>query len=269
MRRFVILGHKAPLDADFSLDDLPGAAGRLDVLCRALGASLFVSHGIRKDVEAVLVLRNEIQIRVVGATVKRLNPDERSTAALIRRAIGSLSDAEAESTPGIFVSRRTLPEVLDRLFQLEANLVVLCEQGTPSDTFPFPRNPAFILSDHVDFTDEEESLLSDLPRVSLGDKPLHTSHCITIVHHLLDRREEATNQDLVLCHIVTGEPKARLISSLLEDFDIPVNLVSHVPPGILPVTFDGLADVRIRVRPQDLEKARQIIRDYFEEPIDD
>lgn len=269
MRRFVILGHKAPLDADFSLDDLPGGAGRLDVLCRALGASLFVSHGIRRDVEAILLLRNAVQIRVAGDAVKRLNPDERSTAALIRRAIGSLSDAETQSSPGIFVSRRTLPEALDRLFQLEASPVVLHEQGTPCDAFALPRNPAFILSDHVGFTDEEQQQLSELPRVSLGDTSLHTSHCITIVHYLLDRQEETIDQELVLCHIVSGDPKARLISSLLEDFDIPVNLVGHVPPGILPVTFDGLADVRVMVRPRDLVRAQQIIRDYFEEPIDD
>ena len=88
-------------------------------------------------------------------------------------------------------------------------------------------------------------------------------------HYLLDRQEETIDQELVLCHIASGDPKARLISNLLEDFDIPVNLVGHVPPGIFPVTFDGLADVRIMVRPRDLGRAQQIIRDYFEEPIDD
>ena len=100
MRRFVILGHKAPLTADFTLNDLPGGAGRLDVLCRALGASLFVSHGIRKDVEAILVMQDQLHIRVVGDRVKRMNPDERSTAALLKKAIDAVSDEETESTPG-------------------------------------------------------------------------------------------------------------------------------------------------------------------------
>ncbi|MGB2983243.1 MAG: tRNA (pseudouridine(54)-N(1))-methyltransferase TrmY [Candidatus Bipolaricaulia bacterium] len=269
MRRFVILGHKVPLEATFSLNDLPGGAGRLDVLCRAIGASLFVSHGIRSDVEAILLLQNTAQIRIAGDRVKRLNPDERSTAALIKRALDALSDEEVQSTPGIFVSRRSLPETLDRLHQLEANPVVLHEGGTPVDAFSFPRNPAFVLSDHVDFTEEEDRELGAFPHVSLGEKPLHTSQCITIMHYLLDQREEAVDQDLKLCHIVSGEPKARLISNLLEDFDIPVNLVTHVPPSVLPVTFDGLADVRIMVRPRDFERAQQIITDYFESPIDD
>ena len=269
MRRFVLLGHKVPLEAGFSLNDLPGGAGRLDVLCRAVGASLFVSHGIRTDVETILLLQNAVQIRIAGDRVKRLNPDERSTAALIQRALNNLADEETESTPGIFVSRRTLPEVLDRLYQLGVTPVLLHEDGARAEGFAFPNAPAFILSDHVDFTEEEDRVLSELPRVSLGERALHTSQCVTIVHYLLDQREQTLAQDLVLCHIAVGEPKARMISSLLEDFDIPVNLVSHVPPSVYPVTFDGLADMRIMVRPRDLRKAQEIIRDYFEEPIDD
>jgi len=60
-----------------------------------------------------------------------------------------------------------------------------------------------------------------------------------------------------------------MIKNLLEDFGIPTNLVAHVPPALIPVTFDGLADVRIMVRESDLARAQQIIRDYFEQPIDD
>jgi hypothetical protein len=77
------------------------------------------------------------------------------------------------------------------------------------------------------------------------------------------------NEDLALCHIATGEPKARIISTLLEDFGIPTNLVSHVPPSLYPVVLDGLAEVRIMVRRRDLARAKQIIKDYFEEPIDE
>jgi len=269
MRRFLILGHKAPIEPDFTLNDLPGGAGRLDVLCRAIGASFFLSHGIRRDVETILLLRNTVQIRIVGKTVKHLNPDERSTAALIKRALEALGSGEVESTSGIYVTRRSLAEALDRLYPLGASPIVLHERGEPIDGFSFPDDPAFILSDHVDFTDEEEDELAALPRVSLGGRALHASQCITIVHYTLDRREETMEQDLVLCHIASGDPKAQMIRSLLEDFGIPANLVSHVPPAILPVNFDGLADVRIMVRTQDLSRAREIIRDYFEEPITD
>jgi tRNA (pseudouridine54-N1)-methyltransferase len=267
MRRFLIVGHRVPIDSAFSLEDLPGGAGRLDVLCRAIGASLLVSHGIRENVETILLLQNSVHVRIRGERVKRLNPDERSTAALIQRALSALSDEEVESTPGIFVSRRTLSEALDRLYQLESDPIVLDERGTPVDTFTFPSNPAFILSDHLDFTEQEEETLSDLPRVSLGGHGLHTSQCITIVHYLLDQRELDLRADLVHCHSVWGEPKAQLIKSLLEDFDIPVNLLRHAPPSVYPIAVDGLGEVRIMVRARDLARARQVIRDYFEEPV--
>jgi tRNA (pseudouridine54-N1)-methyltransferase len=189
MRRFVFLGHKVPLHGEFTLNDLPGAGGRLDVLCRAVGASLFVSHGIRSDVETTLLLQNAVQVRIQGDRVKRLNPDERSTAALLKRAIEAATGAETESTPGIFASRGGLVEALDRLRRCGANPVVLHENGTDVDGFTFPHDPAFILSDHMEFTDDEANVLADLPHVSLGERALHTSHCVSIIHYVLDRRE--------------------------------------------------------------------------------
>lgn len=269
VKRFLILAHKAPLDADFQLDDLPGAAGRIDVLCRAVGASLLVSHGIRRDVETTLLLQDQIRIRIEGRRVKRLNPDERSTAALLRRALAALSAEEVESTPGIFVSRGSALEELDRLIGLDASPIVLDEGGTPVESFAFPRDPAFLLSDHTDFTEAERALFADLPRVSLGATALHTSQAIAIAHYALDRQDRDQHEELVLAHKVWGEPKAQMIRGLLEDFEIPVNLVSHAPPSIYPMAVDGLAEVRIMVRSRDRARAREIIADYFEEPCED
>ena len=280
MRRFLILGHNVPVHPDFHLNDLPGGAGRIDVLCRAIGASLLLSHGIRRDVETILLLQNSVRIRIDGNRVKRLNPDERSTAALIRRALAVLADTgsdvsgkagheETQSTPGIFASRCTLSEAIHGLLEQGASPIVLDEDGLPFESFTFSRRPAFVLSDHADFAEEEEILLADLPRVSLGPTPLHTSQAITIAHYLLDRQGEDLSASLVLAHKVWGEPKAQMVKGLLEDFAIPVNLVMHAPPSVYPIAVDGLAEVRIMVRSRDQRKARQIIADYFEEPCEE
>ena len=268
MRRFVLLAHKAPVIPDFTLNDLPGSAGRIDVLCRAIGAAFFLSHDLRRDVEVDLLLQDKVQIRLVGERLKRLNPDERSTAALIKHALEKLDEEEVQSTPGIFVSRRSLPEMLDRLYQLGAHPIVLHEEGAPIEAASIPNDPAFFLSDHQDFSPSDEEALADLPRVSLGEKALHTSQCITIVHYLLDRQQEDEG-NLVLCHMVWGEPKALLIKGLLDDFDIPANLVSHVPQSVLPITVNGLSEVRIMVRSRDLQRAREIIADYFGQPSEE
>ncbi len=59
MTSFAIIGHLARTDGGFSLNDLPGSGGRMDVLCRCVNASLFLSHDLRRDVDCYLVLCGE------------------------------------------------------------------------------------------------------------------------------------------------------------------------------------------------------------------
>ncbi len=263
MRQFLILGHTASIDPGFTLNDLPGGAGRMDVLCRAIGATLFLSHGIRRDVKTNLLLQGQVHVRIRGDRVKRLNPDERSTAALIRHALKALSGEEVESSPGITVAPRSLEDLMGS-FEVEGvTPVVLDEQGTRVEDVTMPETPVFILSDHRDFSEEDREVLFEHVHVSLGPTALHTSQAITIVHYLLDRLEEDRNADLVLVHTAFGEPKAQLIKHLLEDFDVPVNVMTHVPPSIFPMVLDGLAEAQIWVRSRDAARAKRIIADYF------
>jgi len=268
MKRFVILGHKTPLTSDFHLNDLPGAAGRIDVLCRAIGASLFLSHGMRRDVEVNLLLQDRVRIRIPGDRVKRLNPDERSTAALIKHALKALEEGKRQGTPGIYVSEENLGGLLGILETETATPIVLHETGIPVDSYVFPEHPAFILSDHMDFTVDEEMALAGYDRISLGKNILHTSQAITIAHYVMDQREEDREAELVLAHTIWDETQAQMIKSLLEDFEIPSNLMMQAPPSLYPMAVDGMAEVRIMVRPRDLERAHRIITDYFDSPTE-
>jgi len=205
MREFVVLGHDAPVTPEFALDDLPGA-GRLDVLCRCVTAALLRSHGVRPDTRVHLVLGDEFTVRFDGGAVRRLNPDERSTAALVR---GALEDREravgampVEAHPGVELRRRgvadTVAAVADR-----TTLVTLHEDGTPvTDWTPFETGDGddperetadevdvgFVLSDHRDFTDDERALLSKTAgrRLRLGPVPLHADQAVVVAHHFLD-----------------------------------------------------------------------------------
>ena len=42
--------------------------------------------------------------------------------------------------------------------------------------------------DHLNFTEEEEDLIRDLPRYSLGPKVLHADHAIVLLWNEIDRR---------------------------------------------------------------------------------
>lgn len=191
MRQFVIVGHDAPTDPEFPLDDLPGSAGRLDVLCRCLTAGLLVSHGVREDVRVHLVLDDAVTITVDGGSVRRLNPDERSTAALVRTALGHVEEAighqPVESTPGFEVRRRGLADTLDALAR-EGSIVVLDPDGDPADGESLPPDPVFVLSDHHPFADAERDLLDDRAddAVSLGPVALHADQAIVVAHNRLD-----------------------------------------------------------------------------------
>ncbi|WP_137284689.1 tRNA (pseudouridine(54)-N(1))-methyltransferase TrmY [Halorussus salinisoli] len=191
MRQFIVLGHDAPTTPDFSLDDLAGGAGRLDVLCRCVNSAFFLSHAIREDVRVHLVLRDEVTIRFEGSDLRRLNPDERSTAALIRNALDEKGEAighmEAESSPGVHVSKRGVEPVLEEAAR-DGTVVQLHEEGDPVVDVDPPENPVFVLSDHHDFGDEEASLLAEAAdqRVRLGPELLHADHAITVAHNYLD-----------------------------------------------------------------------------------
>ncbi len=131
MPTFVIVGHKATTSPNFSLEDIPGTSGRLDILCRAVTAAFVVSHGIRKDACVYLVLLGGEAPKTIflhGESLRHLNPDERTTAALLKKALAiPATERWAMSTSGITVRLGGLPELLEDL--KEADLVYLKEDG--------------------------------------------------------------------------------------------------------------------------------------------
>ncbi len=193
VRRFVVLGHRAITSADFKLDDLCGATGRLDILLRCVNSAFFLSHGVRKDVEIVLLLLGEPSppktVRINGAEVKYLNPDERSTAALIRNALLQKGEGERKCSPGIYVSERSYQEVLSNLSK-ESKIFYLREDGEDIRGAKLGGDNTFVLGDDQDLTRaEEEILMAYEPRkISLGPISYHADHCITLVNNELDRR---------------------------------------------------------------------------------
>lgn len=193
MRTFIVVGHKATTSPDFSLEDIPGTSGRLDILCRCINAAFVLSHGIRKDVCVYLVLLGgEIPktILLKGETLRHLNPDERTTAALLKKALALSSSPQwTQSTSGIFVRTGGLAEVIADL--KVAVMLYLREDGADIRSIKCSGlcgDSTFILGDHTGMTPEEETLIKQAGAavVSLGTVSLHADHCIVIVNWMLD-----------------------------------------------------------------------------------
>jgi tRNA (pseudouridine54-N1)-methyltransferase len=193
MRTFVIVGHKATTSPNFSLEDIPGTSGRLDILCRAVTAGFVISHGIRKDVSVYLVLLGGVAPKTIllhGESLRHLNPDERTTAALLKKALAlPATPTWAMSTSGITVRLGGLPELLQDL--KEADLVYLKEDGPEIrklQGISSEGKTAFILGDHMGMTEEEEELIrrAGARTASLGPTSLHADHCIVLLNWMLD-----------------------------------------------------------------------------------
>ena len=192
MKDFIIIGHKAVTDT-FSLNDLPGAAGRMDILCRCVNAALFLSHDLRRDVRVFLIHKGGPSppklVRFEGSAVRYLSPDERSAASLIKKALEkNIQDFWTESTPGISVRNGDLEGLLK---EMGKKIIYLREDGEDIRTKKLDEvlDPLFVIGDHLGLTGEEERIVLDYnPEImSVGPLSLHADHCIVLLHNEMDR----------------------------------------------------------------------------------
>ncbi|MBH33578.1 MAG: hypothetical protein CMB75_04190 [Euryarchaeota archaeon] len=191
MRRFAIIGSRAPPSSPFNLDDLPGS-GRIDVLCRNIGACLLLSHGIRKDVEVVVHLLGgqgkPRRIRFLGSDITGLRADERSIAGKMRKVV-------VEPLPpvgtwkhisnGLAHSGGDLSTTITEWQRNSVEVCVLDINGDSlGDIHENQGDIGFIVGDDRAIDCVEEHF--DVAMLSLGEQWLLGSACISIVHHWLD-----------------------------------------------------------------------------------
>jgi tRNA (pseudouridine54-N1)-methyltransferase len=194
-RRFLLLAHRVPVSGNFSLNDLAGAGGRMDEIARATSTAFTVSNGLRRDTELTILFVAETppharRIRLLGSGLRYLNPDERSTAALLKNALvrSSTLDKDIEASPGLVVGPADPPSVLCE-FVREPGTIWLDEAGIPYPATPSsPTGVGAVLSDPDDPTAEERKILTEsgLPRVSLGPVSLRASQCVDVLHNRWD-----------------------------------------------------------------------------------
>lgn len=196
MRRIVLLSHRVPVSGAFSLNDLAGGGGRVDEVARCVSTAFLVSNDLRRDTELTILFSqapppDARHIRVSGERIRHLNPDERSTAALIKnalvRSIPLLHDIEA--SPGLVVGPSDPLEELGRLVR-EPGTFWLRESGARVRPEELPESTTVVLGDSEDPRPEEIELLerSGVPQRSLGPRSLRASQCLDIWQNLLDLR---------------------------------------------------------------------------------
>ncbi|MDO5828849.1 MAG: tRNA (pseudouridine(54)-N(1))-methyltransferase TrmY, partial [Methanocorpusculum sp.] len=87
-----------------------------------------------------------------------------------------------KAADGIRIRKGGLAKLLS-----EYQFAVLDENGEDIRTAEtLPEN--FLLSDHMNFTEEEEELIKALLKYSVGPRVLHADHTITVLLNEFDRR---------------------------------------------------------------------------------
>lgn len=202
-RRFVIIGQKATASPEFSLLDLPGTSGRLDVLLRCLRSALLVSHGLRRDTIVYLVLlggpRAPRVLRVDGSEIRFVRPDERALALLVQKALARATPpaevgAFVPIRPGLAVASGGLEAVIADLGSSAAASYILEENGRDVRAGTLASEDVVVfVGDNHGFDQATRERLETLAAVAIGVGPmsLHADDAITIVCNEMDRRRGA------------------------------------------------------------------------------
>ena len=182
-RQFILFSRLGKTDAAFSnLHD----AGRLDIVHECVVASLFLSHGLRKNVVFHAILNGPpsppLHIEIDGATLYDVRTDVDTWQRILKKVVSG------KPHPGITTSKTSF-EALLRAKAETAKVYVLEEGGKDIADATLPENAIFVLGDHVGLPKKAEVYaLRYGEKISLGKQPYLAASCITILNYLLDRQ---------------------------------------------------------------------------------
>jgi tRNA (pseudouridine54-N1)-methyltransferase len=182
-REFILFSRLGRTDTVFNnLHD----AGRLDIVYECAVASLFLSHGIRKNVTFHAILNGPphppLHIEITGETLYDARTDLETWQYILKKAIAG------KSHPGLATSKTGFETFLKSKAE-NSRIYVLEEDGIDVDQIEFPENPVFVLGDHVGLPKKAEMFaLRYGEKISLGKQPYLAASCITVLNFLLDRQ---------------------------------------------------------------------------------
>jgi tRNA (pseudouridine54-N1)-methyltransferase len=201
IRRFVVIGQKAIASPDFSLLDIAGTSGRIDILLRCMRSALLVSHGLRRDTIVYLVLCGGAHaprvLRLDGRHIRFVRPDERQLAILVQKALtrvppGSPPNEFVEVRAGLAVASGGLDAVLADLAAAPFAPYVLEENARDVREAAFAAADLVVfVGDHNGFDEHTRARLASLGATAIGVGPvsIHADDAITVVCNELDRRD--------------------------------------------------------------------------------
>lgn len=183
LREFLLFSRQGHTDPNFSsLHD----AGRLDIAHECIVASLFLSHGLRRDVTFHAILNGPpnppLHIKIDGEKLYDVRTSMETWREIFKKVLSG------KQHPGINKDRTGFETLLKA--KAETNSIYVLEEGGEDlAEVEICDNPLFVLGDHVGLPKKAEDFALRFGRkISLGKTPYLAASCITIINYSLDKR---------------------------------------------------------------------------------
>jgi tRNA (pseudouridine54-N1)-methyltransferase len=184
MREFILYSRKGYTGSRF--DNLRDA-GRLDVVHECIVTSLFLSHGLRRNVAFNAILSGPpnppLHLKVDGQTLYDVRTDQKTWEDIIRRVLSG------RNHPGISLQKTSFEALLKEKAK-GGRIFVLEEGGKNIEVVEIDDRPVFVLGDHIGLPKTVENFaLRYGEKISLGKQPYLAASCITILNFMMDKRK--------------------------------------------------------------------------------
>ncbi len=186
MREFLLYSRMGKTDPHWNnLHD----AGRLDIAYECIVTSLFLSHGLRRNVNFHAILNGApnppLHIQIVGAELYDVRTDIATWDTILRKAVAG------KSHPGVTAQKTGFETLLKEKAQTHT-IYILEEGGADIAKTQIAENPLFVLGDHVGLPKNAERFAQRFgTKISLGKTPYLAASCITVINYLLDQKDKA------------------------------------------------------------------------------
>ena len=185
-REFILFSRLGKTDPNFTnLHD----AGRLDIVHECIVSSLFLSHGLRRDVTFHVILNGPpnppLHIQINGETLYDVRTDMDTWQVIFKKTI------QGKPHPGITKDKTSFEALVKTKAQTQ-KIYVLEEGGKDINQVALGENSLFILGDHVGLPKKAETFaLRFGEKISLGKQPYLAASCITIINYTLDQKAKS------------------------------------------------------------------------------
>ena len=185
MREFLLYSRLGKTDPNWrNLHD----AGRLDIVYECIVTSLFLSHGLRRDVIFNAILNGPpnppLHLHIDGTQLYDVRTDIETWQTILKKTL------QGKPHPGITIQKTSF-ETLLKTNAENHSIYVLEEGGKNIQNIEIQENPLFILGDHVGLPKNAERFaLRFGEKISLGKRPYLAASCINIINYQLDQQEK-------------------------------------------------------------------------------